>query len=79
MQNEKRLAAAERDLTSKNQRLLEVESKLNALDGEVRSLRPDNVKMAKQLEDAKRNLEDDTFWSISFENIGVLILNCLTL
>ena len=68
MQNEKRLAAAERDLTSKNQRLLEVESKLNALDGEVRSLRPDNVKMAKQLEDAKRNLEDETLKRTDLQN-----------
>merc|ERR1711994_887656 len=58
MQNEKRLAAAERDLTSKNQRLLEVESQLNALEDEVKKLRPDNSKLSKQLVDAKRNLED---------------------
>ena len=68
IQNEKRLAAAERDLTNKNQRLLEVESQLNALDGEVRLLRPDNAKMSKQLADAKRNLEDETLKRTDLQN-----------
>merc|ERR1719322_1303547 len=68
IQNEKRLAAAERDLTNKNQRLLEVESQLNALDGEVRSLRPENAKMSKQLADAKRNLEDETLKRTDLQN-----------
>merc|ERR1719322_540051 len=67
-QNEKRLAAAERDLTGKNQRLLELESQLNALDGEVRLLRPENAKMSKQLEDAKRNLEDETLKRTDLQN-----------
>ena len=68
IQNEKRLAAAERDLTNRNQRLLEVESQLNALDGEVRSLRPENAKMSKQLADAKRNLEDETLKRTDLQN-----------
>merc|ERR1719412_746449 len=68
IQNEKRLAAAERDLTSKNQRLLEVESQLVSLEDEVRSLRPDNAKMSKQLEDAKRNLEDETLKRTDLQN-----------
>ena len=67
-QNEKRLTNAERDLANRNQRLLEVESQLLALEDEVRKLRPDNVKLTKQLEDAKRNLEDETLKRTDLQN-----------
>merc|ERR1711981_593529 len=68
IQNEKRLAAAERDLTNRNQRLLEVESQLVGLEDEVRKLRPDNSKLSKQLDDAKRNLEDETLKRTDLQN-----------
>lgn len=67
-QNEKRLTNAERDLANRNQRLLEVESQLLSLEDEVRKLRPDNVKLTKQLEDAKRNLEDETLKRTDLQN-----------
>jgi len=67
-QNEKRLATAERDLTNRNQRLLEVESQLNSLESEVRKLRPDNSKLSKQLDDAKKNLEDETLKRTDLQN-----------
>ena len=68
IQNEKRLATAERDLTNRSQRLLEVESQLNALEAEVRKLRPDNAKLSKQLDDAKKNLEDETLKRTDLQN-----------
>merc|ERR1712226_390081 len=68
IQNKKRLATAERDLTNRSQRLLEVESQLNALEAEVRKLRPDNAKPSKQLDDAKKNLEDETLKRTDLQN-----------
>ena len=45
-----------------------MESRLRSLEDEAGHLRPENVKLAKRLEDAKRNLEDETLKRTDLQN-----------
>jgi len=63
-----RAARAEKSLGEANQRLAEVENRLRALEDEAGHLRPENARLAKRLEDAKQNLEDETLKRTDLQN-----------
>jgi len=64
----KRSNKAESDLASASKRLADVESRLKALEDEASHLRPENARLAKRLEDAKTNLEDETLKRTDLQN-----------
>jgi len=64
----KRATEAEKELGKANGRLAEVESRLRSLEDEAGHLRPENAKLSKRLEDAKRNLEDETLKRTDLQN-----------
>jgi len=64
----KRSGKAEADLATASKRLADVESRLKALEDEASHLRPENARLAKRLEDAKTNLEDETLKRTDLQN-----------
>jgi len=66
--NKKRANQAEKELGKANIRLADVEARLKALEAEASHLRPENASLSKRLEDAKRNLEDETLKRTDLQN-----------
>jgi len=64
----KRCNKAEADLATASKRLADIESRLKALEDEASHLRPENARLAKRLEDAKQNLEDETLKRTDLQN-----------
>jgi len=65
---QKRAGNAEARLADASKRLADVESRLKALEDEASHLRPENARLAKRLEDAKQNLEDETLKRTDLQN-----------
>merc|ERR1719361_1287596 len=64
----KHLGDTDRELKNKNKRLLEMESRLESLEDEIKLLKPENTKLSRQLEEAKKNLEEETLKTSDLQN-----------
>jgi len=63
-----RAAKAEKALNEATSQLAEVENRLRSLEDEAGHLRPESARLAKRLEDAKQNLEDETLKRTDLQN-----------
>ena len=59
---------ASKDLKSLQNRYNSLSNDLTTAENELAELRPENAKLTKKLEDAKRNLEDETLKRVDFQN-----------
>lgn len=62
------LATAERDLKNIQASYNDVLTRMNSAEADVKHLKPENVKLLKKLEDAKKNLEDETLKRVDLQN-----------
>ena len=46
----------------------DLKNRFNNADSELKQLKPENIKMAKKLEDSKKNLEDETLKRVDLQN-----------
>ena len=65
---EKLLAATDRELKSLQSKYNDALTRANNAESELKSLRPENAKLKDKLEDAKRNLEDETLKRVELQN-----------
>lgn len=65
---EKLLAATDRELKSLQGKYNDALTRANNAESELKTLKPENVKLKDKLEDAKRNLEDETLKRVELQN-----------
>ncbi len=65
---EKLLAATDRELKSLQSKYNDALTRANNAEAELKTLRPENAKLKDKLEDAKRNLEDETLKRVELQN-----------
>merc|ERR1719167_771538 len=68
LKKEKKMTEMEKELRSKSQRLVDIESQLDKLGEDMKNLMPENQKLARELEDTKRCLEEESLKSTELQN-----------